>query len=128
MPLAISTVPVTALGDSIRVKLFDTYGNWDKGCVLWWYLEDARGQHAYVGLDDRKASPTRSRLYQGVRHPAKDGCQWIELGSVEECVIVPLLSRWLDSPETWQEARRGRPYEEFLEYVQNALVQLGSCS
>ena len=93
MSRELSSVPVAVLGDSIRVRLFFSYGNWDEGFVLWWSLEDECGQRATVGLDDRKASPTRLRLFQGVRHPAKEGCVWIELGSVEEGVLVPLLSR-----------------------------------
>ena len=119
---------VATLSNAIHVKLFDRYGNWDDGFVLWWALEDDRGQRTYVGLDDRKDSPTRYRLFEGVRHPGKDGCVWITLGSVEESIIVPLLSRWLDSPETWQQARRSGVYEEFLEHAQKALVQLGSRS
>ena len=122
------TVPIAALGNSVRVRLFDRYGNWDDGFLLWWAVEDDHGQRTYVGLDDRKGSPTRYRLFEGVRHPGKDGCVWITLGSVEEGVVVPLISRWLDSSEAWQQARRFRAYEEFLEYAQKALVQLGSCS
>lgn len=119
-------LPVARLGKSIRVTLFDAYGNWTDGFVLWWSLEDEHGEHAVVGLDDRKASPTRCRLFEGARHPAKGSCVWIELGSVDEGMIVPVLSQYLDSPDVWKQARRFRAFEEFLEYTQRALVQHGS--
>lgn len=73
-------VPVARLGSSIRIALFDCYGNWTDGFVLWWILEDEHGERAVVGLDDRKDSPRRHRLFEGARHPARQGCVWIELG------------------------------------------------
>ena len=127
-PLAehIDMVPVAALGDSIRVVLFDASGNWDDGLVIWWALEDSDGARAYVGLDTRASRPTRYRLFEGARHPNSADCVWIELGSTEEGIIVPLLSRHLDSPELWKQAREHRPFEEFIEYAQKALVLHGT--
>ena len=56
----------------------------------------------------------------------QEGCVWIQLGSVEEGLIVPVLSKWLDSPETWKAARNFRSFEDVLEHVQKALLQLGA--
>src|SRR6185295_13920976 len=99
-------VPIIDLGETVRVVLFDASGDWDDGLVIWWALEDGDGRRAYVGLDARNSSPKRYRLFQGARNPKSPDCVWIELGSVEEGIIVPILSRHLDSPELWQQARK----------------------
>jgi hypothetical protein len=88
--------------------------------ILWFELDDSEGQHAVVCIDSREASPTRYRLFEGARHPARPEAILIGLGSEEEGVVVPALSRWLDSDE----ARKWiRP--EAIERAINYLLRLG---
>jgi hypothetical protein len=87
--------PVAFLGNDIRVALMDAYGD---GAV-WAALEDGQGRYTQVCIDGRRGSPTRYRLFEQARHPRHQSAVLIELGALEEGVIVPLLSRWLDSGE-----------------------------
>jgi hypothetical protein len=108
---------VLSLGNDARVDLMDAYGDG----TIWARIEDGQGRCTTVCIDGRQGSPTRHRLFEQARHPRKQGALFIELGAPEEGVIVPLLSRWLDS---------GRPRELGLtefgkEFIQAALLRLG---
>src|SRR5262245_48487916 len=61
-------------------------------------LVDSQRHKTQVCLDGRQTSPTRYRLFEQARHPNQPGALLVELGSAEEGVLVPLLSRYCDSP------------------------------
>src|SRR5438876_8210435 len=86
-------VPVTALGKGLRVEHIDIYGD----LTMHACISDENGQRTEVCIDGRVGSPTRYRLFQQARHPRKPGAALVELGAEEEGIIVPLLSRYLDS-------------------------------
>jgi hypothetical protein len=87
----------------IRVRLVDAFGSggsgWVNGFVWWASIEDCQGDWIHVCLDGRKASLTCHRLFEGAKHPSKPEAKLIELGSVEEGIIISLLSHWLDSSD-----------------------------
>jgi hypothetical protein len=60
-------------------------------------ISDEAGQRTAVCIDGRKNSPTRYRLFQRARHPNQPEAVLVELGAEEEGVVIPLLSRYLDS-------------------------------
>src|SRR4051794_11586405 len=85
--------PVAALGPGLRVEWVDCYGDRTMtACIT-----DGEGRTTHVCIDDRAGSPTRHRLFQQARHPRQEGAVLVDLGSVEEGIVVPLISRWLDS-------------------------------
>jgi hypothetical protein len=88
-------VAVSALGGSLRIGWVD--GSMD---VVWFEIGDAEGRYAVVCIDGREESRTRYRLFEGARHPDKPGAVLIALGSEEEGTVVPLLSSWLDDPDS----------------------------
>jgi hypothetical protein len=108
---------VSALGDDARVVLVDGYGDG----TFWASFEDSEGRWATVCIDGRKGSPTRNRLFDRARHPRKPEAVLIELGAPEEGIVVPLISRWLDSDGPRNLGLR----EEGKEFVQAALLRLG---
>jgi hypothetical protein len=86
-------VPVTALGKGLRVEWVSFYGDLTMhACIV-----DSEGQRTEVCIDGRASSPTRYRVFQQARHPRQPGASLIELGLPEEGIVVPLLSRYLDS-------------------------------
>jgi hypothetical protein len=84
---------ISSLGSNLRVTFVDGYLD---GTIHAW-LEDEHGRGTVVCMDGRKNSPTRYRLFEQARHPGHQGAVLIELGAVEEGIVVPLISRWLDS-------------------------------
>jgi hypothetical protein len=107
---------ITALGADLRVSLVDAYSDG----TVWARLEDGGGRKAVACIDGRAGRPTQYRLFQGARHPNKPEAVLIELGAVEEGIVVPLISRWLDSDESRKELTSyGR------EIVQDTLLRLG---
>jgi hypothetical protein len=86
-------LPVTELGRGIRLEWVDFYGDHTMHARL---VDDA-GQRTEVCIDGRANSPTRYRLFQRARHPRQPGAVLVDLGAPEEGIIVPLLSRYLDS-------------------------------
>ena len=86
-------VSVTSLGRGLHVQWVDFYIDG----TMWAYLADSDGRVTNVCFDGRPGSPTRNRLFQHARHPRKAGAVLVELGGPEEGIVVPLLSRWLDS-------------------------------
>jgi hypothetical protein len=107
---------IISLGADLRVSFVDAYGD---GTVHA-RLEDGTGRNAVVCIDGRSGSPTRYRLFQGARHPSMPAAVLIELGGVEEGIVVPLISRWLDSDEArYQLTSHGR------ELAQETLLRLG---
>ena len=88
--------------------------------IVWFEIDDAEGRTAVVCIDGRESSPTRYRLFERARHPAKPDAALLDLGSWEEGFVVPLLSCWLDSAE----ARRWlRP--EIIDRLVGYLLRLG---
>ena len=86
-------VPVTALGNRLRVEWVDFYGDRTMhACIT-----NEAGQRTEICIDGRKDSPTRYRLFQQARHPNVAGAVLVELGAPEEGIVIPLLSRHLDS-------------------------------
>jgi hypothetical protein len=86
-------MPVTALGRVLRVEWVDFYSRHTiTACIA-----DDEGRRTFVCFDGRPDSPTRNRLFQQARHPRQPGAVPVELGGPEEGIVVPLLSRWLDS-------------------------------
>lgn len=112
-------VPIASLNFKRQITLVDAYGDG----TVWATIQDSEGRASVFCIDGRKSSPTRSRLFDGGRHPKKPGCVLVELGSQEEGIAVSLLSQWLDSPEafTWL-TERGR------EIVIGSLLRLGDSS
>jgi hypothetical protein len=90
-------IPVSALGKGMRVEWIDFYGHTLHACILHAWISDAAGKRTAVCIDGRENSPTRNRLFQQARHPKKPGAVLVELGAPEEGVVIPLLSKYLDS-------------------------------
>lgn len=86
-------LPVTTLGKGLFVEWVDFYGDG----TLHACISDEAGQRATICIDGRKDSPTRYRLFQQARHLNKPGATLVELGAPEEGIVIPLLSRFLDS-------------------------------
>jgi hypothetical protein len=86
-------LPVTALGKGLRVAWVDFYGD----PTMHACISDEAGQRTEICIDGRKDSPTRNRLFQQARHPNKAGAVLVELGAPPEGIVIPLLSRYLDS-------------------------------
>ncbi len=108
--------PISSLEGKLRVAFVDAYRD---GTVHAW-LEDEHGRGTEVCIDGRKNSPTRYRLFEQARHPSKPGAVLIDLGAVEEGIVIPLMSRWVDSDE----ARKWfTPYA--FELVRETLLRLG---
>ncbi len=83
---------MTALGEGLRVEWVDFYGDHTMHACT----SDNAGQRTEICIDGRKNSPTRYRLFQQARHPNKPEAVLVELGAPEECIAIPLLSRYLD--------------------------------
>jgi hypothetical protein len=113
-------VSILELDSSARVIWVDSYST----NVFWADFEDAQGKRALVCIDLRKDSPTRNRLYEKAMHPNKPGAVLLDLGSEEEGVAIPLISRWLDSDEPRKIGIR----EEGIELVKRAFLKLGEPS
>jgi hypothetical protein len=86
-------MPVTALGKGLRVEWIEVYGDH----TLHARISDEAGQQTSICIDGRNNSPTRNRLFQQGRHPNKPEAVLVELGSPEEGIVIPLLSRYFDS-------------------------------
>src|SRR5262249_45044545 len=86
-------IPVTALGKDLRVKWVDFYGD----LTMHARIVDGEGQWTEVCIDGRGNSSTRFRLFQQARHPRQPGASLVELGAPAEGIVIPLLSRYLDS-------------------------------
>jgi len=86
-------LPLTTLGKRLLVEWLDFYGDG----TLHACISDEAGQRTAICIDGRKNSPTRYRLFQQARHPNKPGAVLVELGAPEEGIVIPLLSRYLDS-------------------------------
>lgn len=108
--------PITALGADLRVALVDMY----RDGTVWVRLEDGSRRRSVACIDGRAGSLTRYRLFQGARHPTDRAATLIELGAVEEGVVIPLISRWLDS-----EVARKDLTTYGRERIQETLIRLG---
>lgn len=86
-------VPMTSLGKGLRVEWVDFYGDH----TMHARISDEAGQRTEICIDGRKNSPTRYRLFQQARHLNKPGAALVELGAPEEGIVIPLLSKYLDS-------------------------------
>src|SRR6516164_9128544 len=109
-------VPISALGRAPRAGWVDCCADG----TIWFELDDAAGQYAVVCIDSREWSSTRHRLFEGARHPGRPGAVLLELGSLEEGVVVPVLSTWLDSDKTRKQIR-----PEAIERIIHDLLRLG---
>jgi hypothetical protein len=110
--------PVSTLGDSVRVVLADAYGDG----TAWFAFKDAEGRYATVCIDGRRGSPTRYRLFDMARHPKKPKAVLLELGSAEEGIVIPLVSRWLDSAPP----RALGLHEIGWDLIRDTLIRIGS--
>ena len=110
-------VPVSLLGDSPRVAIADAYGDG----TVWFAIDGSEDTFALVCLDGRQDSPTRHRLFDQAKHPRKPGAVLLDLGAPEEGIVVPLVSRWLDSAEP----RKLGLTEYGWQLIRNALLRLG---
>jgi hypothetical protein len=77
------------------VALADAYHS---GGVFWFDLEGDGGT-AVVCIEGREGSPMRYRLFQGARLPDRPEAVLIDLGSEEEGVIIPAISRYVESDD-----------------------------
>ena len=111
---------IAALAEPIRVVLADAYGDG----VVWFALKGACGCAARVCIDGRKLSRSRNRLFDGAKHPNDPAAILMELGGDEEAVVVPLISRWLDSASS----RTVGLNEYGWELIRDALLRLGEPS
>lgn len=112
--------PISTLGNSIRVILADRYGDG----TVWFSFENSEGDYATVCIDGRNGSPTKHRLFDQARHPSRPAAVLLELGGEEEGIVVPLVSRWLDSAEP----NKLGLLEYGWELIREALVRLGEPS
>jgi hypothetical protein len=110
-------VPVSLLGDSPRVAIADAYGDG----TVWFAIDGSEDTFARVCIDGRQDSPTRHRLFDQAKHPRKPGAVLLDLGAPEEGIVVPLVSRWLDSAEP----RKLGLTEYGWELIRDALLRLG---
>jgi hypothetical protein len=88
-------VAVADLIPPFQLILADCYSDG----TVWFRVEDGGGRTTCVCIDGREGSRTRYRLFDGSRHPGHPGVRLLELGGVEEGVLVPLISEWVSSPE-----------------------------
>jgi hypothetical protein len=84
---------LTAIGKGLRVEWVDFYGDHTMHACI----SDEAGQQTVICIDGRKNSPTRYRLFLEARHPNQKGATLVELGASEEGIVIPLLSKYLDS-------------------------------
>src|SRR5262245_46906718 len=113
----VKLVSILDLNATARVVWMDCYST----NVFWADFEDAQGRRALVCIDLRKDSPTRNRLFDKAMHPSEPGATLVELGGEEEAVVIPLISRWLDSDEPRKMGIR----EQGVELIKEAFLQLG---
>lgn len=109
--------PVSGLSDSARVVLADLYGDG----TAWFSFQDSEGRRATVCIDGRQGSSTRYRLFDLARHPKRAEAVLLDLGAPEEAIVIPLVSRWLDSAES-----RKQLTEVGWERLRDALIRIGS--
>jgi hypothetical protein len=107
---------VLSLGPTMRVATADCF---DDGTVCF-LIRGSQNQITSVCIDGRKGSPTRHRLFQQARQPWQPTAVLIELGAPEEGIVVPLISRWLDSDEA-----KCLLSELGLRLLRDALLRLG---
>lgn len=86
-------LPLSALGSGLRAEWVDFYGDG----TMHARIRDDAGRWTSICIDGRKDSPTRFRLFQQARHPNSREAVLVELGAPEEGIVIPLLSRHLDS-------------------------------
>jgi hypothetical protein len=110
-------VPVSLLGDSPRVAIADAYGDG----TVWFAIDGSEDTFALVCIDGRQDSPTRHRLFDQAKHPRKTGAVLLDLGATEEGIVVPLVSRWLDSAEPHKLGLT----EYGWELIRDSLLRLG---
>ena len=87
--------PLSSLRSPIKVTLVDAYGDG----TIWFSLKGSCDRHATLCIDGRAESPTRYRLFDGGRHPNSNNMTLIDLGGVEEGIVIPVVSHWVDSGE-----------------------------
>jgi hypothetical protein len=63
----------------------------------------------------------RWRLFEGDRHPKKESAVLVELGDEIEGIVIPLISRWLDSGD----AQQLGVTEWFYERAREAVTRIG---
>jgi hypothetical protein len=116
--------PVSSLSREVHVAWLDYYGD---GTIMA-ALVDGEGRETHVCIDGRQTSPTRYRLFERARHPNQEGAVLVKLGSTEESVLVPLLSRYCDSPYKPWNPSTDAPKEEtqlLKQLLKEALLRLG---
>ena len=100
--------PVLSLGRDLAVEWLDAYSD---GTIMA-AIRDARKQKTHVCIDGRTTSPTAYRLFERARHPNQSVAVLVGLGSIEEGILVPLLSRYCDSPYRRSTIETDAPKEE----------------
>jgi hypothetical protein len=116
--------PVASLGKELFVEWADAYGD---GTIMV-AITDNEGRKTHVCIDGRQNSPTRYRLFEQGRHPNFKGAILVELGSAEEGILVPVLSRWCDSEYKPWNPRTDAPREEtqlLKQLLKELLLRLG---
>jgi hypothetical protein len=116
--------PVSSLGREVHVEWLDCHSD---GTIMA-ALVDSQGRKTHVCVDGWQHSPTRFRLFEQARHPNQQGAVLVELGSPEEGVLVPLLSRYCDSPFKPWNPKTDAPREEtqlLKQLLKEALLRLG---
>jgi hypothetical protein len=111
-------LPTSSLVGPLRVVLADGYGDG----TVWFTVEDSGGGRATLCIDGREGSATRHRLFDRARHPGRPGAVLLDLGCPEEGLVVPLVSRWLDSAEPGELGLTGFGWEK----IRDALLRLGT--
>jgi hypothetical protein len=86
---------VLELDHTIQCTWVDNYSQ----NVFWATFQDSTGRGTHVCLDLRNDSATQSRLFEKARYPTMPEAVLLELGGEEEGIVIPLISRWLDSEE-----------------------------
>ena len=89
-------VPISSLNNDLHVVVAS---GWPDG-TAWATIEDHNERRTQVCIDGRADSPTRYRIFEMARHPRESTARLVTLGSEEEDLIIGLLSRWYDAPET----------------------------
>ena len=110
-------VPMSRVGDRPHLMHADGYPDG----TVWFFFRGEEDIFALVCIDGRPGSPTRHRMFDQAGHSRKPGAVLLELGCPEEGVIVPAVSRWLDSAEPRKQGLSDYGWE----LIRDSLLRLG---
>ena len=116
--------PVSCLGREVYVQWLDGYPD---GTIMAALVDD-HGRMTHACIDGRQRSPTRFRFFEQARHPNQPGAVLVDLGSPEEGMLVPFLSRYCDTRYKPWNPKTDAPREEtqlLKQTLKELLLRLG---